>query len=114
MSTKGIIQASLELWGSSICLILLFASMLDKEYKGGSKRYLPALYVSVGLTLLFDALAWVFRGWPGVLGYVMVQVCTTETCQLYKPDADGYAKPVETFLLPKEGGNLIVELSAAQ
>lgn len=88
-----------------------------------------------GLPLLFDALAWVFRGWPGVLGYVMVQVCTTETCQLYKTDADGmvrftdapyayevhilkvpdgYAKPVETFLLPKEGGNLIVELSAAQ
>ena len=66
---------------------------------------------------------------------VMVQVCTTETCQLYKTDADGmarftdapyayevhilkapdgYAKPVETFLLPKEGGSLIIELNAAQ
>ena len=82
MSTKGIIQASLEFWGSVICLILLFTSMLDKEYKGGSKRYLLALYVSVGLTLLFDALAWVFRGWPGILGYVMVQVSNFMVFQL--------------------------------
>lgn len=114
MSTKGIIQASLELWGSAICLILLFASMLDKEYKGAASVICPRCMYRSGLPLLFDALAWVFRGWPGVLGYVMVQVCTTETCQLYKTGADGYAKPVETFLLPKEGGNLIVELSAAQ
>lgn len=66
---------------------------------------------------------------------VMVQVCTTETCQLYKTDADGmvqftdapyayevhilkapdgYEKPVQTFVMAKEGGSLIVELNAAQ
>lgn len=82
MSTRGIIQASLEFWGSVICLILLLTSMLDKEYKGDSKRDLLALYASVGMTLLFDALAWVFRGWPGLLGCVMVQVSNFMVFQL--------------------------------
>ena len=36
MSTRGIIRASLEFWGSVICLILLLTSMLDREYKGDS------------------------------------------------------------------------------
>lgn len=36
MSTRGIIQASLEFWCSVICLILLLTSMLDREYKGDS------------------------------------------------------------------------------
>ena len=36
MSTRGIIQVSLEFWGSVICLILLLTSMLDREYKGDS------------------------------------------------------------------------------
>lgn len=74
MSTRGIIQASMEFWGSIICMILLLTSMLDKEYKNESKRYLLCLYATVGLTMVFDALAWVFRGWPGTLGFVMVHV----------------------------------------
>lgn len=45
MSTRGIIQASLEFWGSVIYRILLLTSMLDREYKGGSKRDLLALYL---------------------------------------------------------------------
>lgn len=65
----------------------------------------------------------------------MVQVCTTETCQVYLTDADGmvkftdapyayevhilkapdgYQKPVETYQLAKEGGCLTVTLSDAQ
>ncbi len=63
----------------------------------------------------------------------MVQVCTTETCQVYFTDGDGvaaftaapyayevhilkapdgYEKPSETNLLPKEGGSLIIQLNA--
>ena len=82
MSARGIAQAALEFWGSVICLILLFTSMLDKEYKESSKRCLLMLYSSVGLTLLFDALAWVFRGWPGTLGSVMVHVSNFLVFQL--------------------------------
>lgn len=69
------------------------------------------------------------------IAQVMVQVCTTETCQVYFTDADGmvqftnapyayevhilkapdgYQKPVETYLLAKEGGRLVVQLNAAQ
>lgn len=82
MSTKGIIQASLEVWGSIICLILMLTSMLDKDYKEKSKRCLLTLYGAVGLTLLFDAAAWVFRGWPGTLGYMMAHISNFVVFQL--------------------------------
>lgn len=102
MSTRGIVQAALEFWGSVICVILLLTSMLDKEYKGGNKRYLLALYASVGLTLLFDALAWVFRGWPGSLGSVMVYVSNTMVFQLNYVVLMAYTLYVRCNL-PEEG-----------
>lgn len=102
MSTKGIIQASLEFWGSIICLILLLTSMLDKEYKGDSKRYLLALYTSVGLTLLFDALAWIFRGRPGLLGSVMVYVSNFMVFQFNYIVLMAYTLYVKSNL-PEEG-----------
>lgn len=66
---------------------------------------------------------------------VIVQVCTTETCQLYKTDSDGmvqftdapyayevhilkapdgYERPTQTYQMAREGGSLIVQLNAAQ
>ena len=63
----------------------------------------------------------------------MVQVCTNEICQVYFTDADGmvqftnapyayeihilkvpdgFVRPVETYLLPQEGGSLIIQVNA--
>jgi hypothetical protein len=69
ISSVSIVQVSLELWGCFFCVIACFLAFASRNTKGESNHMMFILQLSNAMLLFFDAMTWVFRGWPGPLGY---------------------------------------------
>ena len=79
MTTKAVVQAVLELWGGFFCFLFLLIQILERnsfinEAHKREKRILIGMSSASILLLVGDALAWIFRGYPGQIGYSMVRI----------------------------------------
>lgn len=74
MLRATVVQISMELWGAIICL--MFASFIFFLDRKASRRgyLLLGLMVEIGLVLLSDTLAWIYRGKAGDVAYWMVRI----------------------------------------
>ncbi|MBQ1901530.1 MAG: histidine kinase [Lachnospiraceae bacterium] len=69
ISSVSIVQVSLELWGCFFCVIACFLAFASRNTKGESNHMMFILQLSNAILLFSDAMTWVFRGWPGPVGY---------------------------------------------
>ena len=67
-------QLSIMLFMSGICGILAFETLLTESLQGKRKSVLALMELSAMLLLMFDRYAYLYRGNPSELGYVMVRV----------------------------------------
>ena len=70
----NVIHIAMELWGMIFCLISSLCIYIGRDSSGKEGRRLLALHMCNAFLLLADALSWLFRGYPGTTGYVMVRV----------------------------------------
>ena len=68
------VHVAFEIWGVLFCLLAAAAVYLSAEKKKGKMLWLTALFVVQALVLLFDALAWLYRGNMTTVGYYMVRI----------------------------------------
>ena len=68
------VHVAFEMWGILFCLLAALASYLSVEKKKGKMLWLTALFVTQALVLLFDSLAWIYRGNETTVGYFMVRI----------------------------------------
>lgn len=61
-------------WGAVFCLIAAICVIMSKNIKKEKQRWMLYMELSAALLLASDALAWVFRGYPGNIGYYMVRI----------------------------------------
>lgn len=70
-----VIHVSLEIWGCIFCLIMALCSLfLSEHLEKAKKKLLIHMQVAAAVLLGMDALAWMFRGYPGQLGFYMVRI----------------------------------------
>ena len=69
-----LLNAALMLWGGIFCLIASFCLFLGKNYNRERRKWMLAMQLSTAVLLISDALAWLFRGYPGEIGYYMVRI----------------------------------------
>ena len=68
------VHVAFEIWGILFCFLAATAVYLSTEKKKGKMLWLTALFVTQALVLLFDALAWLYRGNMTTVGYYMVRI----------------------------------------
>ena len=71
---RYLMNAALLLWGSIFCLIAAFCLFLGKNYHKEKRKWMLCMQVSTAVLLGSDALAWLFRGDAGSVGYYMVRI----------------------------------------
>lgn len=74
MFTVKSLHISLEIWGCIICLIAALCIFFGKSLETKKRTLLMHMQLGTALLLFMDALAWGFRGYPGIVGYYMVRI----------------------------------------
>lgn len=74
MFTVRSLHVSLEIWGCLFCLIIAVCISINRNYMWNSRKILMYTEYATSLLLGMDAMAWLFRGYAGTLGYVMVRI----------------------------------------
>lgn len=74
MSTINVIQVTLELWTTFICLFLAVIVFLWIDFISKSSRCLLNLLLDSAVLLFFDSMAYIFRGDTSPLGMVMTRI----------------------------------------
>lgn len=74
MSGNWQVHVAFEMWGILFCLIAAAGIYLSTEKKQNRKIRLAVLYLAQACLLLFDTLAWIYRGNTSELGYYMVRI----------------------------------------
>lgn len=74
MFTKQSIHVALETWGVIFCLIAAICIAYSGRKSGVQKKFLVWFQLSVAFYLFSDAVAWLYRGMPGSVGYWMVRI----------------------------------------
>lgn len=72
MPDMKFIQVAILVWGGAFCLIAALCMFLSSNYNREKRRYLILMEGSTAILLLMDATAYIFRGYPGSVGSVMV------------------------------------------
>lgn len=67
------VNIALLFWGCIFCVIAGVGIALSRNFDKRKRKWMICMQTSTALLLLSDLLAWIFRGWPGVLGYCMVR-----------------------------------------
>lgn len=65
---------ALLLWGCLFCLIAAVCLFLSKNYNHRRRKWMLLMQLSTAILLFGDALAWIFRGYPGTVGFYMVRI----------------------------------------
>ena len=68
------LQVAILIWGCAFCAIAALCMLLSSNYDKRKRKYLVLMESLGALLLLMDALANIFRGYPGTVGSVMVHV----------------------------------------
>ncbi len=74
MNMKAAVHAAMEIWGAFFCLAALSGLLVGGELKKKQNKILGYLLLTDSLQLIFDALAWLFRGSVTQAGYYMVRI----------------------------------------
>lgn len=67
-------QAELLFCGCLFCLIAALCMYLSNNFDREKRKWLLLMQVFTALLLFCDALAYIFRGYPGTVGYYMVRI----------------------------------------
>lgn len=68
------VHVAFEAWGMIFCLMAAAIGYVASEKKYGKRWWLMGLFLTQALELMFDSLAWIFRGNVTALGYYMVRI----------------------------------------
>lgn len=68
------VHVAFEVWGMIFCLMAAAIGYFASEKKHGKRFWLVGLFLTQALELLFDAMAWIFRGNVSTVGYYMVRI----------------------------------------
>ena len=74
MNAINIFHITLEIWGSVFCLISILCVLIRKNMDSKERSYLLGLQIQTVILLVFDAMAWGFRGNASGVGYVAVRL----------------------------------------
>ena len=69
-----LMNTAMLLWGCIFCLIAAFCLFLGKNYNKERRKWMLRMQLSTAALLGSDSLAWIFRGYPGELGFYMVRI----------------------------------------
>lgn len=72
MTAIGYMHVAMELWGAVFCLISSLCIYISREEK--SDFVLLTLHFSNAILLFSDSIAWMFRGYPGKTGSIVVHI----------------------------------------
>lgn len=67
-------QAELLFFGCFFCLIMALCMYLSNNFDSKKRKWLLLMQVFTAVLLFNDALAYIFRGYSGILGYYMVHI----------------------------------------
>lgn len=67
-------QAELLFFGCFFCLIMAVCMYLNNNFDNKKRKWLLLMQVFTAVLLFNDALAYIFRGYSGMLGYYMVHI----------------------------------------
>lgn len=74
MLDRQAVQITLLLWGCIFSLIAAVCMFLSKNFDREKRNWMLYMQLSTALLLGGDALAFIFRGYPGTVGYFMVRI----------------------------------------
>lgn len=74
MSTLRLVHVAMEFWGTLFFTITAICLFFIRSFDKDKRRILFLMQVSSAVLLCMDALAWLFRGYPGQTGYYMVRI----------------------------------------
>ena len=74
MIENHLIQIAILVWGFAFCLISAWCMYLSSNYDKEKRSCLVYMQLFTAILLLCDALAYVFRGYPGEIGFWMVRL----------------------------------------
>lgn len=74
MPDEKVLQVAILIWGCVFCAIAALCIFLSSNYDREKRRYLILMESFASLLLLMDAMAYIFSGYPGVPGSVMVRI----------------------------------------
>lgn len=68
------IHVAFEVWGVFFCLMAAVIAWIASEKKQHRRMWLPGLFLTQALALIFDSLAWIFHGNESSLGSFMIRI----------------------------------------
>lgn len=74
MPDEKVLQVAILIWGCVFCAIAALCIFLSSNYDREKRRYLILMESFASLLLLMDAMVYIFNGYPGVPGSVMVRI----------------------------------------
>ena len=74
MPDEKVLQVAILIWGCVFCAIAALCIFLSSNYDREKRRYLILMESFASMLLLMDAMAYIFSGYPGVPGNVMVRI----------------------------------------
>lgn len=74
MPDEKVLQVAILIWGCVFCAIAALCIFLSSNYDREKRRYLILMESFASMLLLVDAMAYIFSGYPGVPGSVMVRI----------------------------------------
>lgn len=74
MFDNTMVQAGLLMGGSIFCLILALCMYLSNNFDRKKRKWLLLMQIFTACLLFNDALAYIFRGYPGRTGYYIVHI----------------------------------------
>ncbi len=105
MEIKAAVHASMEIWGALFCLAAFVGLCLSGEFREKQDKLLGSLLLTDSLQLIFDSLAWLFRGNVTQTGLYltrisnyMVYVTNFVLLYLFTVYALGYVEEDERYL----------------
>lgn len=74
MFNRQSIHIAMLLWGCIFSLIAALCMFMSKNFDHEKRKRMLLMQICTAALLGNDALAWAFRGYPGMTGYVMVRI----------------------------------------
>lgn len=71
---KQTFHAAMLLWGSIFCLLVGICAKMNRSSDKKKWDTIALFELTAAFLLVNDSLAWIFRGYPGILGYWMVRI----------------------------------------
>lgn len=74
MFSNTLVQVGLLFGGCLFCLVLAVCMYLSNNFDSRKRKWLLLMQIFTALLLFSDALAYIFRGYPGMIGCYMVHI----------------------------------------